>query len=113
MRGFRASRASQNFKSAHFGKMEQKFQQKQSAHGQTQHQQQQQKAPKLPAWLRMPEQPQAKKETHLRLVKNEPVVAKAKPVKRVAKVTAKATGVTKAKAAPKKAKAVVKKRKAA
>lgn len=115
MRGFRASRASQNFKTAHFGKMEQKFQEKQSSGGQSQHQQQQQKAPELPAWLRVPEQvlkaqeTQPKKESHLRLVKSGPIetvakpTAKAKPVKRVVKKVAKA----------KTTKVVAKKRKAA
>ena len=56
MRGFRAARAAQNFKSAHFGKNNQPNQIKGAHQGANSPQQQQEKRP-LPDWLKIHETP--------------------------------------------------------
>lgn len=116
MRGFRASRAVQNFKAARFGRLDQQSSGKVGLS--IQNPQHQQAKPELPAWLRIPQeqidaQKKPQQERHLRLVKSGPI----EEIKPVAKKTAKPKLVTKTKkAAPKKTatrKTVVKKRKAA
>lgn len=76
MRGFRASRAVQNFKSARFGRLDHQSSDKLGFGGQGP--QQQQSKPELPAWLKMPQeqidaQRKPQQVPHLRLVKSGPI----------------------------------------
>ncbi|MBI3558507.1 MAG: hypothetical protein HY074_19730 [Deltaproteobacteria bacterium] len=121
MRGFRASRAAQNFKSAHFGKQNQQNQVN-SGHNGPNSPQQQEKRP-LPDWLKIHETPPQAAATATTVTKPAKTTA-TKPNLRVVKAsvrevsaktskTVKATGTAKTRTRVKTAVTGTKKRKAA